>query len=113
MNSELLETLKLITDRYNGRTSGAVFIPMKDFSWYNSRNGQLIKLYEEGMITKPHYFDNGAEIALTEKGRKYFVGVTFVSEVSFPSNGSPMTCPVCGYRAEVLSTDAMQSLGRN
>lgn len=103
MNSELLETLKLITARYEGRTSGTVFILMKDFPWYNSRNGQLTKLYEEGMITSPRYFDNGAEISLTEKGRKYFVGVLF------PPKGSPMTCPVCGYRAKVISTDALRS----
>lgn len=103
MNNELLETLKLITDRYNGRTSGSVFIPMKDFSWYNSRNGQLTKLYEEGVIIKPRYFDNGAEITLTEKGRQYFVGVLF------PSKGAPMRCPVCGYRAKILSTDALRS----
>lgn len=103
MNIELEETLKLIIDRYKGRTSGSVFIPMKDFPWYNNRNGQLTRLYEEGVITKPRYFDNGAEITLTEKGRQYFVGVLF------PSNGSPMTCPVCGYRAKVLSTDALRS----
>ena len=103
MNNELLETLKLITDRYEGRSSGSVFIPMKDFPWHNNRNGQLTKLYEEDVITKPRYFDNGAEITLTEKGRQYFVGVLF------PPKGSPMTCPVCGYRARVLSTDAMRS----
>lgn len=103
MNNELLETLKFITARYEGRASGSVFIPMKDFLWYNNRNRQLTKLYEEDLITKPRYFDNGAEITLTEKGRQYFVGVLF------PATGSPMTCPVCGYRARVLATDAMRS----
>lgn len=62
----------MILDRYEGRTQGSVFIPMKDFPWYNERNGQLTKLQEAGMITKPRYFDNGAEITLTQAGRHFF-----------------------------------------
>ena len=41
MDIELVETLKLIIDRYEGRTQGSVFIPMRDFPWYHERNGQL------------------------------------------------------------------------
>ena len=72
MDIELVETLKLIIDRYEGRTQGSVFIPMQDFPWYNERNGQLTKLQIEGMITKPRYFDDGAEITLSQAGRHFF-----------------------------------------
>ena len=50
MDIELVETLKLIIDRYEGRTQGSVFIPMRDFPWYHERNGQLTRLQEAGMI---------------------------------------------------------------
>ena len=59
MDNELVETLKLIIDRYEGRTQGSVFIPMRDFPWYHERNGQLTRLQDEGMITKPRYSSNG------------------------------------------------------
>ena len=72
MDEELLETLRLIISRYEGRSQGSVFIPMKDFSWYHERNGQLSRLCEEGMILRPRYSDNGAEITLTQKGRHFF-----------------------------------------
>ena len=39
MDIELVETIKLIIDQYEGRTRGSVFIPMRNFSWYNERNG--------------------------------------------------------------------------
>lgn len=72
MDIELVETLKLIMDRYDGRTKGSVFIPMCDFPWYNERDGQLTRLQTAGMIIKPRYFDNGAEITLTQAGRHFF-----------------------------------------
>lgn len=72
MTEELIETLRIIIDRYEGRTQGSVFIPMKDFPWHNERNGQLTELYEEGMILKHKPYDNGAEITLTSKGRHFF-----------------------------------------
>lgn len=72
MEIELVETLQLIIERYQGRTQGSVFIPMRDFPWYSERNGQLTRLYEAGMITKPRLFDNGAEITLTRTGRRFF-----------------------------------------
>lgn len=72
MDEELVETLKLIIARYEGRETGSVFIPMKDFSWYHERNGQLTKLQGEGMILKPLFSGNGAEITLTQKGRHFF-----------------------------------------
>lgn len=105
MNGELLETLRLIIARYKGRTSGSVFIPMKDFSWYNHRDSQLTKLHEEGMINKPRFFDNGAEIILTEKGQRYFVEVQVSPEVSFPATGLLMSCPICGRQAKVRYTN--------
>lgn len=61
MDEELIETLKLIIDRYEDRTKGSVFIPMCDFPWYNERNGQLSRLQDMGLIIKPRYFDNGAD----------------------------------------------------
>ena len=72
MDEELIETLKLIIDRYENRTKGSVFIPMCDFPWYNERNGQLSRLQDMGLIIKPRYFDNGADIALTQKGWHFF-----------------------------------------
>lgn len=66
MTEELVQTLKLIIDRYGSRSTGSVFIPMSDFPWFNERNGQLTKLYDEGMIIRPRYYDNGAEITLTK-----------------------------------------------
>ena len=72
MDIELVETLKLIIDRYEGRKQGSVFIPMCDFPWYNERNGQLTRLQEEGMITKPWFYDDGADITLTQAGRQFF-----------------------------------------
>lgn len=103
MDAELVETLKIIIERYGSRTSGSVFIPIEDFPWHNAPNHQLTKLHEEGMITKPFFCDDGAEIILTNAGRDYFNGVLF------PESGSPMTCPVCGYRAKVVDTDAARS----
>ena len=103
MDIELVETLKLIIDRYEGRTQGSVFIPMRDFPWYHERNGQLTRLQEAGMIIKPVYSDDGAEITLTQAGRKFFNGVLF------PASGFPITCPVCGFRAKVVQTDAARS----
>lgn len=72
MDNELIETLKIIIDRYQGRTQGSVFIKMQDFPWYNERNGQLTRLYDAGMITKPVFYDNGANITLTQDGRQFF-----------------------------------------
>jgi len=103
MTEELEQTLKLIIDRYRDRSTGSVFIPMSDFPWYNERNGQLTKLYDEGMITRPRYYDNGVEIALTNIGREYFNGSLF------PAPGTPMTCPICGMRAKIIQTDAARS----
>lgn len=106
MDIELAETLKLIIDRYEGRTQGSVFIPMRDFPWYNERNGQLTRLQEAGMITIPRYSDNGAEITLTRKGRSFFSERNWIL---FPQKGESINCPVCGYEAEVLNTDAARS----
>lgn len=103
MTEELEQTLKLIIDRYGSRSTGSVFIPMSDFPWFNERNGQLTKLYDEGMIIRPRYYDNGAEITLTKTGREYFNGCLF------PAPGAKMTCPVCGMSAEVIQSDAARS----
>lgn len=46
---------------------------MRDFPWFHERNGQLTKLQEEGMITKPRFYDNGADITLTQAGRNFSV----------------------------------------
>lgn len=70
MNKELENTLLLIIDRTGNKNS--VFIPMEDFSWYSIRDNQLKRLHSLGMIIKPRFFDNGAEIRLTEEGRNYF-----------------------------------------
>lgn len=72
MDIELVKTLKIIIDRFDGRAQGSVFITMSDFPWYNERNGQLTRLQAEGMITKPRFYDNGAEIILTQAGRHFF-----------------------------------------
>ena len=72
MDIELIETLQLIIKRYGERTTGSVFIPMSDFHWYNERNGQLTRLQEAGMITKPRFYDNGVDITLTQAGRHFF-----------------------------------------
>ena len=72
MDIELVETLHLILERYGNRTHGSVFIPMRDFPWYSERNDQLSVLFEEGFITKPRFYDNGAEITLTSNGRHFF-----------------------------------------
>lgn len=72
MDEELVETLKLIIERYEDRERGSVFIPMSDFAWYHERNGQLGRLHEEGMIQRPVFYDNGAVITLTQKGRHFF-----------------------------------------
>ena len=55
------------------------------------------------MITKPRYFEDGAEITLTKAGREYFNGILFAAA------GDPMICPVCGMRAKVVQTDAARS----
>ena len=72
MDVELVETLKIIINRFDGCTQGSVFIPMDDFPWRNERNGQLTRLQEAGMIAKPRFYDNGAEIILTQAGRHFF-----------------------------------------
>lgn len=72
MDIELIETLKLITERFEGREKGSVFISLRDFPWYNERNGQLTRLQEAGLITKPRFYDNGADITLTQTGRHFF-----------------------------------------
>lgn len=36
------------------------------------RNGHLTRLQEAGMITKPRFYDNGADITLTQDGRHFF-----------------------------------------
>ena len=72
MDIEMVETLQLILDRYEGRTSGSVFVPLKDFAWFKERNDQLTRLQSAGLITQPRYFDNGAEITLTQNGRHFF-----------------------------------------
>lgn len=72
MDIELVETIRLIIERYENRTSGSVFIKMEDFPWYNERNGQLTNLCEEGLITKPQFYDDGAYITLTQKGWHFF-----------------------------------------
>ena len=73
MDTELVETLQLILRRYGDRTKGSVFIPMIDFPWYSERNGQLTRLHMEGYITKPRFYDNGAEITLTQQGRDFII----------------------------------------
>lgn len=106
MNIELAETLQLIIDRYHGRTQGSVFIKMKDFSWHNEMNGQLTKLHEMGYITKPRFYDDGADITLTNSGRTCF---TEKHWILFPEVHRSLVCPVCGHKAEVLNTDAEKS----
>ena len=106
MNIELAETLQLIIDRYHGRTQGSVFIKMKDFSWHNEMNGQLTKLHEMGYITKPRFYDDGADITLTNSGRTYF---TEKHWILFPGINQSLSCPVCGHNAKILHTDAQKS----
>ena len=106
MDIELIETLKFIIERHDNRTTGSVFILMSDFPWYNERNGQLTKLQEAGLITEPRYSGNGAEITLTNKGQKFFEDKHWIL---FPQQNEPLTCPVCGYQAKVLNTDAARS----
>lgn len=72
MDVELIETLRIIIDRFAGCTQGSVFIPIDDFPWADAPNYQLTRLFNEGMIAKPLFFDNGAEITLTSKGRSFF-----------------------------------------
>ena len=72
MDREFLKTLEIIINRYGNRTQGSVFIPISDFQCGSGRIGQLNALYAEGFITKPKFFDNGAEIALTKNGRAFF-----------------------------------------
>ena len=103
MTEELIQTLRIIIERYGARITGSVFIPIEDFPWHKAPNHQLTKLFEEGMIAKPRFYDNGADITLTDAGRDYFNGVLFTEP------GAPMTCPVCGFRAKVLHTDAARS----
>ena len=106
MDIELVETLQLIIERYQGRTKGSIFIQMHDFPWYNERNGQLSRLREAGMITKPRLFDDGAEITLTKQGRTYFSERHWIL---FPKKGETFSCPVCGYQAKIQNTDAARS----
>lgn len=106
MDIELVDSLQFIIDRYQGRTQGSVFIPMRDFPWPNGRNGQLTRLQEAGLITKPRLFDNGAEINLTRQGRTYFSERHWIP---FPQTGAVFSCPVCGYQAKALNTDAARS----
>ena len=72
MDIVLVETLQLIIERYGDRTQGSVFIPIRDFPWYKERNGQLTRLYAEGYITSPKFYDDGAEVTLTQAGRHFF-----------------------------------------
>ena len=72
LDVELVETLRFIIDRCEGRTHDAVSISMEDFPWFNERNGQLSRLHGEGMITEPFYNDNKACIRLTSRGRHFF-----------------------------------------
>lgn len=72
MDEELIETHKFIIDRYENRTTGIVFIPMCDFSWHNERNGQHSRLQDMGLIINPRYYDNGADITLTQKVWHFF-----------------------------------------
>lgn len=65
MDIKLVETIKLIIERYQGRTKDSVFIPLHDFPWYNELNKQLSQLQAEGMIIKPRYFDDGVNITLS------------------------------------------------
>ena len=37
-----------------------------------AKNGQLTRLQEAGMIIKPRFYDNGADITLTQAGRHFF-----------------------------------------
>lgn len=103
MTAELMETLKFILERCGDPPRDSAFIPMSDFPREGKPDEQLAKLYEEGMITKPLFYDNGVRVTLTQEGRHFFDGV------AFPPTHSPMTCPVCGYRAKVASTDAARS----
>lgn len=48
MDVELVDSLKLIIDRYEARTKGSVFIPLEDFCWYDHRHGQLSQLADMG-----------------------------------------------------------------
>ena len=69
MTEELKDTLRLIIERVGNNKR--VFIPMCDFSWYDHRNGQLTQLYNEGLVTKPVFQDNGVLIAPTHEGRRF------------------------------------------
>ena len=106
MTNELIQTLNLIIDRYEGREHGSVFIPIIDFPWHNELNGQLTKLQTEGMITTPIYYDNGVIITLTTQGRNYFLDKHWIL---FPQKGESFSCPVCGCQAKIISTDAGRS----
>lgn len=106
MDIQLVETLKLIINRYGNRRVGSVFISMKDFPWYHERDGQLTKLKEAGLIAKPFYYDDGAEITLTQKGLNFFSERHWIL---FPNEREEFACPVCGYKALVVQTDAARS----
>lgn len=71
MNDEVRITLALIQERIQESGCQSVFILMKDFPWFNERNGQLTRLYNRGLITKPRFYDDGVELRLTEEGREY------------------------------------------
>ena len=71
MDPELYNTLKLIMERTG--QSHSVFIPINDFPWSNRKDGQLTRLMNQGMILKPRFYDDGAEIILTSKGRSYLL----------------------------------------
>lgn len=104
MEIQLVETLKIIVERYNrNQAQGSIFILLDEFPWHNEPNGQLIRLFHEGMITKPKFYSNGALITLTSAGRLYFAEKHWII---FPQRNDDFPCPVCGYQAKILSTDA-------
>lgn len=106
MNYEIAETLKLIIDQYAGRTQGSVFIKMTELPGYRTGGAHLTDLQNMGFISKPRKFDNGADITLTSAGRQFFEERHWLL---FPAANSELSCPVCGYKAHVVSTDAARS----
>ncbi len=71
MTKELYDTLKIIDEKIKSTKQENVFISIREFPWYNERNGQLTKLFEAGLITKPVFYDDGASLRLTTKGKEY------------------------------------------
>lgn len=77
-------TLRLISDKIAKTGQNSVFMKMEEFPWYGNRNGQLDRIYRDGYISKPRFFDNGVEIGMTDKGRHYISGIE-VSDSEKPS----------------------------